>query len=457
MKALVMGLGLHGGGVQSARYLAERGAEVTVTDLRDAAALAPSLERLSDLPIRYVLGRHDRRDFENADLVVKNPGVTPDSPFLKHGKQIETDISLFLAASPARLTAVTGTKGKSTTASAIHFVMEEARKQGIPWGKAYLGGNITRSPLSFLSELGAGDDVVLELSSWQLGDLRGRGLLKPRAAVITAMLPDHLDRYGTMEAYAADKKVVYAEQDPQDLTVAHDDLWGKRFLGETPARNLVCAAAPLPPDVAGGWLTGHEGPALVRLQPDAAVIEAVGPRPCIAGYHQKRNLLAASLCLLDLGIPPAAVRECLDRFPGIPHRLEFFLEARGVRFYNDTAATIPEAAAAAIGAFGKPPVVVAGGADKNLDLRVLADAARGAKALVLLAGAASAKLARMLEERGIPYAGPFDTVDGAVAASLAAASAGDVVVLSPGCASFGMFLNEFDRGRRWKEAVLRLA
>jgi UDP-N-acetylmuramoylalanine--D-glutamate ligase len=481
MKALVMGLGLHGGGLESARYLAAHGAELTVTDLRDEKTLAPSIEKLkaAGISARYVLGRHDIEDFENADMVIKNPGVRPDSPYLQAAKQVETDISLFLAASPARLIAVTGSKGKSSTASAIHWVLDQARQRDrglrpLP-GKAYLGGNITVSPLTFLDALGPEDDVVLELSSWQLGDLKGRlrpgsaganpgALLKPRAAVITAIMPDHLDRYGTMEAYVADKRVIYQGQDDGDLTVAGDDDWGRSFLAETPGRSLVYAQGPLPEGVAGGWVDGPGGPGLARLYgrypkdiTAGEPVELVPAKLLVPGSHQKKNLLAAALALLDLGLPAGFIRESLGRFPGIEHRLEFFHESRGLRFYNDTAATIPEAAAAAVAAFDTPVVLVTGGADKNLDFSPLVTAASKAKAIILLAGTGSDKLTSLLAGAGIGYQGPFDNVDTAVKAALAAARPGDTVVLSPGCASFGMFLNEFDRGRKWKEAVLRLA
>ncbi|MDR3161769.1 MAG: UDP-N-acetylmuramoyl-L-alanine--D-glutamate ligase [Spirochaetaceae bacterium] len=464
MRVLVMGLGLHGGGLESARYLARMGAELTVTDLRDETVLAPSLEKLEAAAggaVRYVLGRHEMEDFARADMVIKNPAVRPDSPFLRAARRIETDISLFLAASPARLTAVTGSKGKSGTASALHRVLQEGRSRGLLRGTAYLGGNITRSPLSFLEALGEDDDVVLELSSWQLGDLRrrradGQALLKPRAAVLTAIMADHQDRYHSMEAYVADKRVIYQGQDQGDATVAGDDAWGRSFLAETGGRPLMYAEEPLPAGTAGGWLSGGDGPALGRL-PSGETAEIVPARLLVPGRHQKRNLLAAALALLDLGLPPALIREALGNFPGIEHRLEFFHQAGGIRFYNDTAATIPEAAAAALAAFDPAPVLVAGGTDKDLDFSPLARAAAGAKALVLLAGTGSEKLRALLDRGGVPYRGPFDSVEGAVRAALEEARAGDAVVLSPGCASFGMFLNEFDRGRRWKEAVRRLA
>jgi UDP-N-acetylmuramoylalanine--D-glutamate ligase len=507
MKVLVMGLGLHGGGLESARYLARRGAEVTVTDLQDERTLAPSIEKLEEaaagdrpaFPVRYVLGRHETADFRRAGMVIKNPAVRPDSPFLtaarEAGALIETDISLFLAGSPARLLAVTGSKGKSTAASALHWVLAAAREGGGPAlprsappgtalpGRAWLGGNITASPLGFLDGLSAADDVVLELSSWQLGDLRdrrrnggtagagGRALLKPRCAVLTAIMPDHLDRYDTMDAYVADKRVIYQGQDGEDATVAGDDEWGGSFRRESPGRPLVYGEGPPPEGVPGGWLDGPGGPGLARLRDSpppgtragmppgtraGETVEVVPPRLLTPGLHQKKNLLAAALARLDLGLPPAFIRESLGRFPGIPHRLEFFHEAGGVRFYNDSAATIPEAAAAALAAFGTPVILVAGGADKRLDFGPLARAAAGAKAVVLLAGTGSGKLKSLLAGQGVPCRGPFDDLDRAVQAALEAAVPGDTVVLSPGCASFGMFLNEFDRGGKWREAVRRL-
>jgi len=476
MKVLIMGLGLHGGGLESARFLLKRGATLTVTDLRDEQTLAPSIEQLEkafgQASVRYVLGKHEIDDFKNADMVIKNPGVRPDSPFLQAARCIETDISLFLAVSPARLTAVTGSKGKSSTASALHWVLAHSDGRGTG-GKAYLGGNITVSPLAFLDDLRPDDDVVLELSSWQLGDLRGRlnadgnPLLKPKAAVLTAIMPDHLDRYGTMEAYVADKRVIYQGQDADDFTVAGDDDWGKSFLAESKAAPLVYSAAPLPEGIAGGWVEGN-GPGFARLHGGEKPIELVPAQLLVPGRHQKQNLLAAGLALLGLGLPPETIKKGLGSFPGIEHRLEMFHEARGIAFYNDSAATIPEAAAAALEALGDTNgdgrggnsrlILVTGGTDKNLDFSPLVNAMRTGQtanrlAVILLAGTGSDKLCALLADAGIAPLGPFDQLDAAVAAALEAAKPGDRVLLSPGCASFGMFLNEFDRGRKWKEAV----
>jgi UDP-N-acetylmuramoylalanine--D-glutamate ligase len=399
-------------------------------------------------------------------MVIKNPGVRPDSPFVQAARHIETDISLFLAAAPSpRLIAVTGSKGKSSTASAIHSALVHCGK------RSYLGGNITVSPLTFLDELRAGDTVVLELSSWQLGDLRGNPgdgnhLLKPKAAVLTPIMPDHLDRYGNMEAYVADKRVIYQGQDSDDYTIAGDNDWGRSFLAESNARPLVYSGSVLPEGVCGGWISA-DGPGLARLYgviaqsagiAEGTIIELVPAQPLVPGFHQKQNLLSAGLALLGMGLPPETIREGLAVFPGVEHRLEKFHQAGGITFYNDSAATIPEAASTAITALAPagPLVLVTGGTDKNLDFSPLVQTAGTAKTIILLEGTGSDKLASLFDTAGIRYSGPFDDLDTAVRAAIDTAESGDTVALSPGCASFGMFLNEFDRGKKWKEAVRRI-
>ncbi|HWP67739.1 MAG TPA: Mur ligase family protein, partial [Rectinemataceae bacterium] len=204
MKVLVMGLGLHGGGLESARFFCDKGAIVTVTDLRDETTLKPSIEALEGRALRYVLGKHEIEDFRTADIVIKNPAVRRTSPYLAAAKAIETDVSVFLRYSKSPIVAVTGSKGKSSTASAIHHGFRHSGTDSL------LGGNITVSPLSFLDETGADRPVVLELSSWQLADMRGLGVLKPKVAVLTAIMPDHMNYYSSMEEYVADKRLIYA-------------------------------------------------------------------------------------------------------------------------------------------------------------------------------------------------------------------------------------------------------
>ncbi len=430
LSVLIMGLGLNRGGLEAARWFVEAGAKVTVTDLRSAEALAPSIESLKDYDIRYVLGRHDMEDFKNADLVIKNPAVPPTSPFLKVARRIETDLSIFLSLSPARLFAITGSKGKSTTAAALAHALKALGR------KVWLGGNISLSPLAFLSELDGESDVVLELSSWHLGDLRGRkniegeSLLKPRIAIITNILRDHLDRYGSMENYVDDKKEIYRGQGPEDLSIFSDDDSGAVFASESPAR--------------------------VQINSLSSLTDAMAERLANLSPHLRENLRSVALALLDLGYTEEAIAKALSTFTGIPHRLEFFADFRGRHFYNDSAATVPEASAMAITSLEKPLILIAGGNDKCLDFRPLAEAAKELKALVLLAGTGTDQLIPLLEEQNITWEGPFSKIDSALETAWNLSAEKDSIVLSPGATSFGLFLNEFDRGDRWKEAVARL-
>ncbi|PKL26539.1 MAG: UDP-N-acetylmuramoyl-L-alanine--D-glutamate ligase [Spirochaetae bacterium HGW-Spirochaetae-3] len=448
LRVTVMGLGLNGGGLASARFFAERGAAVTVTDTKDESALAESVAALSEYDIRYVLGRHDEADFSGADLVIKNPAVRPDNPFLRAAKTVETDLSIFLRLCPARIAAVTGSKGKSTTSTALAWMLNAG---GV---KAFLGGNITVSPLGFLDVARPSDVVVLELSSWQLGDLKGKGALRPCVAAMTRIVPDHLDRYGTMEAYVADKRLIYADQGPTDWTVYDiDDPYGRSFASETRARALAYGSEL--PAGAYGVTVPEGGPCVARL-PGTDDVELVPARLLVPGAHSRRNVAAAAVSAWACGADPRSIASAAATFPGIEHRLEPIRERRGVRWYNDSAATVPEAASAAVEAFEEPVVLITGGTDKQLDFQAARAAYRRAEAVVLLAGTGTDKIRAILDADSIAYRGPFGDIVTAVAEAARLARPGYVAVLSPGCTSFGMFKNEFDRGRSYKEAVAAL-
>ena len=453
MKVTVMGLGINGGGLASALFFARRGAEVTATDLRGPAQLAASLAELQGVPVRLVLERHEEGDFRTADLVVKNPAVSPASPYLQaaraHGAAVETDISIFLALAANPILAVTGSKGKSTTASAIAFGLARIDRG------ARLGGNIAVSPLSFLDGLSPRAPVVLELSSWQLGDLRGRGLLAPAVSALTVILPDHMDRYPGMTEYVADKKVIFQEQGPGTKAVFNlDDPWQRDFPRETRAQSFFYSSAPLPAGRRGAWLAGDAGWA--GADTDNELPRTLLGDVRIPGAHNRMNLLCAGLVLHLFGVRAEVVRTALAEFPGVEHRMEMFREWKGIRFYNDSAATIPHATVQALRTLEPPLVLIAGGTDKNIDFSPLREAVRKPDAIVLLAGTATEKISAILKEEGVRGEGPFDSLAAAIEAALALARPGGAVLFSPGCASFGMFLNEFDRGARFKRIVTEM-
>ena len=448
----IMGLGLHGGGLASALFFIKQQARVTITDLKDAQALAPSLEKLKDLPVRLVLGRHEENDFINTDLIIKNPGVPQHNRFLmlarKHHVPIESDLAIFLRACPSPILAVTGSKGKSTTASAIWSALLAK------YPNTRLGGNITISPLSFLEELSPSDPVVLELSSWQLHDLKDTGLLKPRISLITCIRPDHQNHYSSLKDYIADKKLIYAHQTGDDFSIFNfDDPETQEFLSESQAHQLVFSRRPLPSGINGGWL--EKGKGVIRF--NGREIEILKKPLQVVGEHNRLNLLSAALALSAFGLPLEIIEERLTEFKGIEHRLENFLTYAGVTFINDSAATIPHATAEAIASFISPLILICGGTDKKLDFSPLKNNLKKLKAIILLEGSATKKILEILRTEEVNFSGPYDCLETAVRKALALASSGDTVLFSPGCASFELFANEFDRGKKFKDLVFRLA
>ena len=491
MRVTVMGLGQHGGGLAAAAYAVSRGATVTVTDLADEARLAAGLERLPP-QARLVLGRHEREDFTGADLVIKNPAVRRGSPYLAAARAVTTDIALFLAEWRHRgpLVTVTGTKGKSGTASAAAYILRGRDE------RVALGGNITRSPLEFVDALAPRVPVVLELSSFQLGDLRfcrehnartartahmppgPAAALQPRltaeVAAITTIMPDHQDYYRDMERYVDDKREIYAHPAPngrQIFGLGHG--WADRFLADCgrsgwtvePRRSVAgTGGADAPPPRGSGPATATCAPdGSYRLSgaDDAVLVPADSAVP---GDHNRANLAIAGLAAVALGMDVATVAARARSFPGIAHRLETVAEHDGVRLVNDSAATVPQAALAGVRAFdGHPVVLIAGGSDKGLDLAPLLEACRVAHTTVLLAGSCTERLLGLPAADAIAYSGPWlDPGQGFDAALAAAQAIRDtrretqvIVLLSPGCASFGMFRNEFDRGDRFRRFARR--
>ncbi|MFP4549964.1 MAG: UDP-N-acetylmuramoyl-L-alanine--D-glutamate ligase [Spirochaetales bacterium] len=431
---LIMGLGAHGGGAASARFFCEHGASVVVTDLRNETELAPSLQALSDCDIQYRLGTHREDDFRTADVVIKNPAVPRTSPFLRLATRIETDISVFLSIHGGHVFGVTGTKGKSSTASALHHLVHAAHPS------ARLGGNITISPLSFCRELTGEEIVVLELSSFQLGDLRmteswtANELTPFTVAVVTNLLPDHQDYYDSMESYAADKAIIFERQPPQGWVV---------LAGSDPY-----SAAYAPPHSEHVIRTaGNHGSG------DRRFADLLPEKLLVPGTHMRHNLHTAAVAASLYGMDSQAIRAAAASYTGIPHRLELVRTIDNVLYINDSAATIQEATLAAVSSLGRPVHIIAGGSDKGLPLDRFVEIARKAASVTLLHGTATEKIVALFERSSASFSGPHASLRAALEAARQQAQAGDAVLLSPGCASFGMFRNEFDRGDQFRELV----
>jgi UDP-N-acetylmuramoylalanine--D-glutamate ligase len=455
-RVLVLGLGVHGGGLGVARFAVAQGAHVRVTDMQDAAALQASLAALGGLPVETALGGHREEDFAWADLIVRNPAVPRESPWLalarRLGKPVLMEMSLFAALCPAPIIGVTGTKGKTTTAT---WTWEMIRRA---YPDATLAGNLRVSALEQLPHIHAESRVVLELSSWQLEGTDAAGWSPPLAA-ITNLSPDHLNRYRDMDDYGEAKFAIIRHQRPEDTAVLNaDDARVSAFAARAPGRVLLFGArgADAGPARPGVYV---EGAALVWYAPDGGRTPLVDTAEIGApGRHNLLNGCCAAALALTAGVPAAEVRAALRDFRGVADRLELVATVGGVRFYNDTTATTPAATLVALEALSAPIVLIAGGADKRSDFTEMAPAvAARCRAVVLLEGTATPALAAALAAAGARVVARTNQFETAIRAAQAAAQPGDIVLLSPGCASFGMFTNEFDRGAQFRALVQQIA
>lgn len=449
-RVTIMGLGTRGGGLGVARYLAVQGAIVTVTDRRSEAELAGSMRELDGLPIRYVLGRHDERDFtrEGADIVVRNPGVRRNSPLLQlareNGVTVEMEMSLFFRACPAPIVGITGTKGKTTTSTICASILRS-------WdARTVLAGNMGISALEQLPRITPDMPVIIELSSWQLEAL-DEHRLAPHIAVLTNISEDHLDAYDGFADYAATKRIIARHQTAADyLIVNRDDVEAWTARKETAAQIVPFGMSAL--EEPGMWI---EDRTLIWRTTTEREQFQIPDNPALTGSRQAANAAAAVATAMLLGATREAVAEGLRGFRGIKDRFERIADVEGVEYINDTSATAPVAAIAALERLPDRRVhLIAGGAGKQTDLSSFADAVRDrVHDVYLLEGSATPDLSALLKSRDVAIRGVFDSMAEAVDAATASASVGDVVLLSPGCASFGLFRDEFDRGDKFREAV----
>ena len=449
----VVVLGLARSGVAASRFLADAGAVVAAYDRRPASELTDAIAALGARPVRLALGI-DEVDatalLEHADLLVTSPSVSArfptTDPWLREalgaaerrGAQVLSEVDLFMRLTDARLAGVTGTKGKTTTASLLAAMLAEGGLETV------LGGNIGTPLIERSLELGPDVWVVLELSELQLPTI-SRGV---DVALYTNIAEDHLDRHGTVAAYRA-VKALLAELSALDgrVVLNHDDS-GSRDLGERlPPAVLAWYGMDRPGRVTteawleDGWLT-VDGE---RIVPAADVR--------LPGRHMLADVLGAALAARLIGVDVGAIATVARTFAGVPHRLETVAERDGVRWINDSQATIPQAAIAALEAFDAPIVLIAGGKDKGLDYAAFADAvASRVRAAVLIGETADALQALVVDRVPVRRA---SSMDQAVAIAAEIVQPGDIVLLSPAAASFDMFVDYAARGDAFRTAVER--
>jgi len=487
-----MGLGRFGGGVGLCKFLAKQHAAVTVTDTADEHSLADSLEQLKHLPLEYHLGGHQEDDFQNADLIVVNPAVKKNSPWLQlahdHHVPVTSEMNIFFQLCPAPIIAVTGTNGKSTTAAMIHTILTHALNQppkspnrvartnsfvrGInspihpvihcgdqnpqtstppftpqfiagtktpqpPYTHAWLGGNIGKENLlQLVEQIQPQDLVVLELSSFQLHDLE-QTRSSPHVAVVTNISPNHLDWHDSLESYTHAKQNILRFQQTSDHAILNRQ---DPALSDWP--NLTPAQIH--------W----------THRDDVAQLEL--PLP---GDHNAQNAAAAWAVAKIFDINFQTTQHALKHFHPLPHRLQLIRRLNEVVFYNDSIATTPQSVLAAIAALPQKKILILGGCDKNIPfddlVNALVDPAVPPSSVesVILIGQTQDKLADLIESTKkkqnskTPQTQKAPTMEDAVTIAQKIATPHSAILLSPGCASYDMFKNFEDRGDTFRSLV----
>lgn len=457
-KVLIMGLGLLGGGTAAARWFVKHGASVTVTDLKSEEALAPSLKELDDIraDLKFRLGEHREEDFEAADIIVVNPGVPRESRFLRRAlemkKTLVNEALFFFNILKNPIAAVTGTKGKTTVTNWLAYFM------GKRWPSVRPIGNSSDLPFfKVIDEFEKTPDapVVAELSSWHL-EFLDRAERGPDVAVITNLKEDHLNRYSSMEEYAKAKANIFKNQnDAQSLILNADDDWTKFFMSLGARSNLYFFSKNILPEDRNGVYVGNG--ILFRKNANEEMILSKKEADDFAvnfGIHNLENFLAASLAANLMGVPWETIRTATAAgLPQVRFREERIFLKNDLEIINDSTATSPEAAIAAIKRFSgfNNLILIAGGTDKNLSYEKWAKEAAeklGQENVYLLNGSATRKMAEELDKVGWRDLKTYESLEEIMRAIRDRETKG-TILFSPGAASFEKFKNEFDRGEKF--------
>ena len=440
-------LGLGKSGMAAALFLRDLGARVTVSDARSVAALEKEIPALLDAGIMVEAGGHGLLTFRRQDLIVVSPGVPYDTPELKQvrafGMPIIGEVELAGRFLQGKVVAITGSNGKTTTTSLLGKIFADA---GVP---TLVGGNIGLPVVELIEQSTPETVSVLEVSSFQLETVEE---FRPHIAVVLNITPDHLDRHGTFENYAAMKARITARQTAEDFLVLNgEDKETQMIAGKTKAQVFWFSGRR--PIKQGAFVHGES---ILFIPREGAKAEPVMPLAEIPlrGAHNVENVLAA-VCAARLGgIAAESIRASVASFKAVEHRLEFVTSVRGVEFYNDSKATNVDATKKALEAFAGGVHLVLGGKDKDSNYTELSDLLRERCKVVYTIGSAAEKIERQLA--GVVKIVSAGTLTIAVAKAADDAVSGDVVLLAPACSSFDQFENYEHRGRTFKELVMQL-
>ena len=450
----VHGLGLLGRGIGDVIFLVKNGADLIVTDLKTAEQLASSLEKIKkalspDLfkKIKFVLGKHRLEDFSaqggpasggrRPDMIIKAAGVPLDSPFIAEARKnkipVEMDASLFVKlAEPIgmKIIGVTGTRGKST----VTHLLAEILMVAYGPKKIFLGGNVRGlATLPLIQKVKAGDLVVMELDSWQLQGF-GDAKISPNVSVFTNLMVDHQNYYkNDMEAYFNDKANIYRYQKPGEVIIAGKEISRRIKADLVKGKLITISAKNFPSASRRSWKTK------------------------LIGEHNRFNAALAIAAARALGVKDPVIKKVVANFAGVPGRLELIREVKGVKYYNDTTATTPDGVMAAVHAL-KPYqgkiILIGGGNDKELDYKRYGQIVpKYLKGLILFKGAGTDKILKVLPAKPKFLVSVVDNMKDALKQAQSLIKKGDLILLSPGATSFGIFKNEFDRGDQFNRIV----
>ncbi|MFA6271493.1 MAG: UDP-N-acetylmuramoyl-L-alanine--D-glutamate ligase [Patescibacteria group bacterium] len=449
-KITIMGLGTLGGGVGVARYLLKQGAILTITDLRSRKQLMLAINKIGSKNINYVLGKHREQDFKNSDLVIKNPAVSKESKYLKIAKKnnvpIESDASLFFQLCNAPIIGVTGTKGKTTTVALLADILKKAGRHVV------LVGHNQISVLDRLNLVKKNSIVIFELSSWRLEILKEHKI-SPHIAVITNIAEDHLNTYHGMTDYVEAKSNIFAFQKNNDFVFLNKENSYTQKFGRSVRAKRFWFSKKYFPEQNGIYVKNDKF--IFRNMGQEYTIAKVSALK-IKGDHNVENALAAILIAKILKVQNKYIIKSLSSFAGLQDRMEFVRTLNGKTFYNDTAATIPEATVVALRSFSEKVILIAGGVDKKVSYNMLArEIIKRVELAILLPGTATDKLKIALNKNKYQYLEVKD-LKSAVSEAYHIKSKSHIVLFSPGAASFNLFKNEFDRGEKFRQIVRKL-
>lgn len=441
MRVLIFGLGLNQGGAGSAKFFAQKGDEVKITDLKSEDILKLSIDKLKDFPnITYTLGEHKNEDIDWADLIIKNPAIKPGNQYieyaLKHGKQVEMDMGIFLQfVKPSQIIGVTGTKGKSTTASLIYEVFKKrggANLNHLEGGldsHVLFAGNIGKSVLDTVPFIVPDTLVILEISSFQLESFEAHKV-SPKWAVVTNIYPDHLNYYKNMDEYIAGKKVVGKYQNPDDFLFINRDnhiISDPKFLEGFKGQIIFYSTDNLP----------------------------AGFNPQLLGEHNKSNMAAALQIAKTFEIEEKEALETMRNFKGVEFRQQLVKSWNGVKIINDTTATGPDPAIQAIKTYPYS-ILICGGMNKGMDYKEFAKVVdKDVKKVFFLEGDSTEEIKRLMQNKE-KMQGTYGDLEKLLSDVKNIIQPKDTVLFSPAATSFNLFQNEFDRGRKFNQTVQKV-